>query len=173
MLPGFAWSPRAAAQQGVAVARQQLRSIDLGCRLAAQWFGRVGSGQCCCWPLNGDPSGGAAMASGVRIRLEILAALTVLLSAGWAAAGLVFRYSTYGAMPVAPGEPYGEADVLELVHYAVLLVLAGLVVLQGLFLLFFERFRLRPLAAFMCLFGLALPFVYRPLHSWVASLAVG
>jgi hypothetical protein len=113
------------------------------------------------------------MASDVRGRLKILAVLTIVLSGGWAAAGLAFRYTAYNSMPVAPGEPYGEADVLELVHYGVLLILSGLVALQGLVLLIFGRFQLRPLAAFLCLFGLALPFAYRPLHSWVADLAVG
>jgi hypothetical protein len=44
-----------AAQQGVEPDCQQLASIDLGCRLAAYWVGRVGSGQRCCWPLNADP----------------------------------------------------------------------------------------------------------------------
>ena len=63
-------------------------------------------------------------------------------------------------MPVAPGEPYGEADVLELVYYGVLLILSVLVVARGLAFILFGRLQLRP-------------FVYRPLHSWVASLAGG
>jgi len=37
--------------------QQQLGSIDLGCRLAAYFERRVGSGQRCCWPLNADPLG--------------------------------------------------------------------------------------------------------------------
>lgn len=53
-------------------------------------------------------------------------AVTVLLCGGWAAAGLCFRFLAYGSMPVTPGDPYGEVDVLELVHYGVLLVLSGL-----------------------------------------------
>jgi hypothetical protein len=36
---------------------QQLSSIDLGCRLAAYFWGWVGSGQRFCWPLNADPLG--------------------------------------------------------------------------------------------------------------------
>jgi hypothetical protein len=86
-------------------------------------------------------------------------------------AGLVFRFTTYASMPVPPGEPYGEADVLELFHYGALLVLSGLAVSQGIVLLAFGRFRLRRVATFMCLFGLALPFAYRQLHGWVATLA--
>ena len=76
-------------------------------------------------------------------------------------------------MPVAPGEPYGEADVLELVYYGVLPILSVLVVARGLAFILFGRLQPRPFAAFMCVYGLALPFVYRPLHSWVASLAGG
>ena len=75
------------------------------------------------------------MASSGRRRLKIIAVLTVLAAIGWFAAGLVFRYTAYGSMPVAPGEPYGEADVLELVHYGVLLMLSGLSVVQALVLL--------------------------------------
>jgi len=112
------------------------------------------------------------MAIDTRGGFKILAAFTMLLCAGWTAAGLVFRFTAYGSMPVAPGEPYGEADVLELIHYGVLVIFSGLAVLQGFVLLVLGRFRLRRLAAFMCLFGLALPFAYRPLHSRVASLAI-
>jgi RimJ/RimL family protein N-acetyltransferase len=38
--------------------QQQLGSVDLGCNLAAYFWGRVGSGQRCCWPLNADPLDG-------------------------------------------------------------------------------------------------------------------
>jgi hypothetical protein len=111
------------------------------------------------------------VAAGARGPFKILAVVTILLCGGWATAGLLFRFTTYGTMPVAPGEPYGEADVLELFHYGALVALSGFAVFQGLALLFLGRFRLRRLAAFMCLFGLALPFVYRPLHRWTAILA--
>jgi hypothetical protein len=43
----------------VAADQQQLGSIDLGCSLAAYCFGRDGTGQRCCWPLNADPLGRA------------------------------------------------------------------------------------------------------------------
>jgi hypothetical protein len=112
------------------------------------------------------------MTSPARSGLKSLAALTILLCGGWATAGLVFRLAAYGSMPVTPGEPYGEADVLELFHYGALLVLSGLAVLQGLVLLVLGHFHLRRLGALLCLFGLALPFAYRPLHSWAATLAV-
>ena len=46
-----------AAQQGVAADHQQLGSIDLGCRPAAYFGGRVAPGQRCCWPLDADPFG--------------------------------------------------------------------------------------------------------------------
>jgi hypothetical protein len=46
-------------QQRVAADHQQLGSIDLGCRLAAYFESRIGSGQRCCWPLNAGPLGGA------------------------------------------------------------------------------------------------------------------
>ena len=121
--------------------------------------------------LSSCPSGGAVMAAGARRCLKIFAVGTMLLCGGWAAAGLLFRFAAYGAMPVAPGEPYGEGDVLELFHYGALLAFCGLAVLQGLVLLVLGRFDLRRLATFMCLFGLALPLVYRRLHSWIAALA--
>jgi hypothetical protein len=77
----------------------------------------------------------------------------------------------FSSMPVAPGDPYGEADVLELVHDGVVVVLSGLTLLQVFALLILGRFRVRRLAVFMCLFGLALRFAYRSLHDWIAALA--
>jgi hypothetical protein len=51
-----------AAEQGVAADHRSLSPIDLGCRLAANWVGRIGSSQRCCWRLNADPSASAACA---------------------------------------------------------------------------------------------------------------
>jgi hypothetical protein len=104
-------------------------------------------------------------------RVEILAGLTILLCLGWATAGLAFRFTTYGSMPVAPGNPYGEADVMELLHYQLLLVLCGLALLEGVLLLMLRRFHLGPLGAFLCAFGVGLPFAYQAVHRWVAALA--
>ena len=53
------------------------------------------------------------MRSGVLKLYKALALITVAVCGAWAAAGLVFRFSVYGSMPVAPGDSYGEADVLE------------------------------------------------------------
>ena len=36
--------------------QQQLGSIDRDCHLAACYWGTVGSGQRCCWPLNATVS---------------------------------------------------------------------------------------------------------------------
>jgi hypothetical protein len=85
----------------------------------------------------------------------------------------VFRFRAYGSLPVAPGEPYGEADVLELAHDAALVVLCGLTVLQGLALLVLGRLELRRLGALLRLFGVALPFAHRLLRGWVAAPAAG
>jgi hypothetical protein len=110
------------------------------------------------------PSGGAR-------RLEILAALTIVGCLGWAIAGLIFRFVIYSSMPVAPGEPYGEADVFELIHHGALLLLCGGALLEGVLLLLPTRFQLRRLGAFLCLVGVVLPLAYQPVHAWVAALA--
>lgn len=102
---------------------------------------------------------------------KILAALTILLCLGWAAAGLAFRFTSYSSMPVAPGDPYGEADVLELLHYGVLLGLCGLALLEGIFLVALKRFHLGRLGALLCVFSIGLPFGYQPIHTWVAVWA--
>src|SRR5688500_9246518 len=53
--------------------------------------------------------------------VRVLTVLVVALQAGLVAAGLVFRATLYARLPVAPGEPYGIGDVIELLlYYAVL-----------------------------------------------------
>lgn len=104
-------------------------------------------------------------------RFRILAALTIMLCLGWAAVGLAFRFTSYSAMPVAPGDPYGEADVLELLHYGVLLGLCGLALLEGILLVALKRFHLIRLGVILCVFSIGLAFAYQPVHTWVAVLA--
>lgn len=74
-------------------------------------------------------------------------------------------------MPVAPDEPYGEADVIELLHYGALLGLCGLAFLEGALLLALKRFHSGRLGIFLCVFSIGLPFAYQPVHTWVAVLA--
>jgi hypothetical protein len=115
--------------------------------------------------------GGGVMATTARSRIRVVAVLTILMCLSWAGLGLLFRLGLYASLPVAPGEPYGEADVLELVHYEALVVFSALAGLQGLLLLLLGRLQLRRLGALMCVFALTLPFAYRPIHGWVAAMA--
>ena len=77
----------------------------------------------------------------------------------------------YSSMPVAPGDPYGEADVMELLHCGTLLGLCGLALLEGVLLLALKRFHLRRFGVFLCVFSIGLAFAYQPDHTWVAVLA--
>jgi len=79
---------RGAAQQSVAANQQQLGSIDVGCRLAAYSVGRVGPGQCCCWPLNADPLGRKNIDS-----LDTFALLSELAIALMGFAGVVAAFA--------------------------------------------------------------------------------
>ena len=104
--------------------------------------------------------------------LGLLGIVTLAFTLAWAALGLAFRFSVYASLPIAPDEPYGIADVLELFHAGTLLVLCGFVLVQGAILLVFARFGLRRLALVMVLLACALPVVYGKVHGWVARLAV-
>jgi len=84
--------------------------------------------------------------------------------------GLIFRATFYWTLPVSPGEPYGIADVLELIIYFTILGMAGLNILLGLLMLMVTAWRDIRLAVIALIVSLIMPPLYFMLHSLVPRL---
>ncbi len=84
--------------------------------------------------------------------------------------GLIFRATLYWTLPVAPGEPYGIADILELIIYFTILGMASLNVIVGLILLLVPNWRDIRLAVIALIVSLIMPPLYFMLHSLVPKL---
>ena len=85
-------------------------------------------------------------------------------------AGLVFRATFYWTLPVNPGDAYGVADVLELVIYFTILVMAGSNIILGLLLLMIPTWRDVRLAIISLIVSVLIPPLYFMLHSLVPRL---
>jgi hypothetical protein len=71
----------------------------------------------------------AARTSGKSMRVQKLAVALVAIQCSLVFGGLVYRATVYESIPVAPGDPYGLGDVLELLLYFVLLGSSALTLL--------------------------------------------
>ncbi len=84
--------------------------------------------------------------------------------------GLIFRATFYWILPVAPGEPVGIADVLELFIYFTILGMAGLNILLGLLMLVIPAWRDVRLAIISLIVSVVMPPLYFILHALVPRL---
>ena len=93
----------------------------------------------------------------------------------WTCAGflvwtLVYRVTIYSRIPLAPGDPYGIADLLEFGFGLVLLGIAIACVLTGTLLLVVPRWRSVPLALALVMVGVASVPAYAPHYCPVEGL---
>jgi len=92
------------------------------------------------------------------------------LALAWWLLGLMFRAFFYASLPVSPGEPYGIADVLELFHFGVLLLLCGALAVLGVMIAVLRGAEQRLFAVVQLVAAPLLVFGYLQLHRIVASL---
>ena len=84
---------------------------------------------------------------------------------GLAVYGVYFRAVVWPSWPpVDPNDPYGLSDILEAVIALTLYALCGLCLLSGIGTFAF-RATSRPLAIYLILTGIILPFVYHALQT--------
>jgi len=102
--------------------------------------------------------------------MKVLAWLVLCACALLFIGGLAFRATLYPRLPVAPGEAYGLADIIEYGIGMLLLVAAASGFALGVLLIVLRRFALVRLGVVLLVFSLAAALAYRPLHSFVASL---
>ena len=86
----------------------------------------------------------------------------------FAIAGLAFRSLVWASWPPSGDDPYGAADILELLIWFALLAASGVCALCGLMLACLPPRTFRLLAA-----GIAVPVGYFFLHPLVPALALG
>jgi len=106
------------------------------------------------------------------MRARKLAIALVAIQCTLVCGGLLYRATVYESIPVAPGDPYGLGDVLELLLYFILIGSSALTLLTALVLSVVPSLRnWRAVAALIGAGLLALP-VYFLLHSYAARLSV-
>lgn len=106
------------------------------------------------------------------MRVQRLAVALVAIQCSLVFGGLLYRATVYESIPVAPGDPYGLGDVLELLLYFVLLGSSALTLLTALLLSVVPSLRnWRAVAALIGAGLLALP-VYFLLHTYAARLSL-
>lgn len=81
---------------------------------------------------------------------------------------LFFRASIYDGMYIAPDEPYGIADVIELYMMFLFLLSLGISILLSVILLFRGKCQTKKAALSLIVFSIALFFVFPSLHRIVA-----
>jgi hypothetical protein len=86
---------------------------------------------------------------------------------------LVYRATLYARLPLAPGDPYGIADILELVFWVVLVGTSTASALIGALLLGVRRWRSTRLGLGLLLLGAASVPTYLWLHRLAARLGRG
>lgn len=84
-----------------------------------------------------------------------------------ALAGLVFRSTVYWVIPVAPDEPAGLGEVIELLIYFAILGLAGFTVLLSLAMVLLKNYEYA-IKVFMV--SVITPVAYYFLHSFLPRL---
>ena len=106
------------------------------------------------------------------MRVQKLAWALVAIQCALVCGGLVYRATVYESIPVAPGDPYGLGDVLELLLYFILIGSSALTLLTALVLSVVPSLRnWRTVAALIGAGLLALP-AYFLLHTYAARLSL-
>lgn len=110
----------------------------------------------------------------VPVRSRLLSIAAAVLSAACVLlllAVLVFRATLYWHLPVAPGEPYGIADLLEFLLGLCLLFFAALAIGLGVILILDRRLGLRRHGVLLLIVGIASAAAAMLLHPLVAKLS--
>jgi hypothetical protein len=81
---------------------------------------------------------------------------------------LVFRMVVYARLPIAPGDPYGIADLLEWVFGATALLLAGCCVGLGVFCMARRSLGLLRLGVVLAAVGALAPAIFVWLYDYAA-----
>jgi magnesium-transporting ATPase (P-type) len=96
----------------------------------------------------------------------VLAVVTTLHVAGM----LAFRAFIYADMYIAPGEPFGISDLIELLLYGIFFILLVISVVLAI-VLFVKRNRTsRIVASSLFMWSVALFVAFEPLHDFAATL---
>ncbi len=99
--------------------------------------------------------------------LEKISNITAGLLIVLALTGLVFRATLYWRLPVAPGEPVGIADVLELFGYLLILALSALSIILALVVALRRRYAT---AIRVSMIAVLTPLAFYLLHPLVPRL---
>lgn len=105
-----------------------------------------------------------------RNAAKVFGWLLLCACVGFLSWALIYRATIYSRIPLAPGDPYGIADVLEFGFGLVLLGIALACVLAGTLLLVVPRWRFVPLALGLIAVGVASVPAYMLLHPIAARL---
>jgi hypothetical protein len=104
----------------------------------------------------------------MRVLALIVLGACVLLFIG----GLVFRAMVYWRLPIAAGDPYGIADIVEYGLYMILLVAAVAAFLLGAVLVIVRKLGLARIGVALIVVSAVATLAYSPLHTFVARLTV-
>ncbi len=85
-------------------------------------------------------------------------------------AALIFRATLYWWLPVAPGEPAGGGDVIELLLFFGILLVATVTMVIGLLLMIVPAWRDMRLGIVVLIISLISPPLYFILHSMIPRL---
>ena len=83
---------------------------------------------------------------------------------------LIFRATLYWWLPVAPGEPAGGGDVIELLLFFGILLVATITLVIGLLLMIVPAWRDMRLGIVVLIISLISPPMYFMLHSMMPKL---
>ena len=84
--------------------------------------------------------------------------------------GLIFRATLWWVIPVAPNEPYGLGDVIELAIYFLILAIAAFSLLWALALFVIPAIRDLKLGVILFVVSVGSPVAYYFLHTLVPKL---
>lgn len=83
---------------------------------------------------------------------------------------LIFRATLHWWLPVAPGESYGGGDVIELLLFAGILLVATITMIIGLLLMIVPAWREMRLGIAVLIISLLSPPMYFMLHNMMPKL---
>ncbi len=101
---------------------------------------------------------------------QIFSICTAILCVALSCAGLLFRATIYWTIPIAEGDPYGFADILEVFIYFGVVMLSGLTILCSLVLCFVPPCKDVKLGIKIFIAGLGSLAAYLGLHQYVPKL---
>ncbi len=82
--------------------------------------------------------------------------------------GIIFRQTLYWKLPVAPGDAYGIADILEVIFFFLILLACGIDFIFGLVLIF-KKSTATEIGIIFLVWSLILGVSYSPVHSFVIN----